>query len=129
MFLLLVGQKEPNISLGNGKLKAKSAAKSKAGPSNAGAGPSNTSARPSNTNPHTSRGKAVKSTASTSYSKTIPGTSYKTPAPKKKKVHYSGQIDKNNYLHLPTIKAKRNRTFLYKKRPGIRRLKPRGIRL
>jgi len=97
-------------------LKAKSAAKSKAGPSNAGAGPSNAGARPSNTAPRTSCGKAVKSAASTSYSKTIPGTSYKTPTPKKKKVYYSGQIDKNNYLYLLTIKAKRNRTFLYKKR-------------
>jgi hypothetical protein len=110
-------------------LKAKSAAKSKAGLSNTSASPSNTSARPSNTTPRTSRGKAIKSAASTSYSKTIPSTSYKTPAPKKKKVHYSRQINKNNYLYLLTIKAKRNRTFLYKKRQGIRRLKPRGIRL
>ncbi len=122
MFLLLVGQKEPNISLGNGKLKAKSATKSKASLSN-------TSARPSNTAPYTSRGKAIKSAASTSYGKTIPSTSYKTPTPKKKKVRYSRQINRNNYLYLLTIKAKRNRTFLYKKRQGIRRLKPRSIRL
>ena len=109
MFLLLVGQKEPNIYLGNGKLKAKSAAKSKASPSNA-------SARPSNTAPRTSCGKAIKSAASTSYGKTIPSTSYKTPTPKKKKVRYSRQINRNNYLYLLTIKAKYNRTFLYKKR-------------
>src|SRR6266436_5898822 len=109
MFLPLVGQKEPNISSGNGKSKAKSAAKSKASPSNAGA-------RPSNTTLHTSRSKAIKSAASTSYGKTIPGTSYKTPTPKKKKVRYSRQINRNNYLYLLTIKAKRNRTFLYKKR-------------
>ena len=122
MFPPLVGQKEPDTSPGNGKSKAKSAAKSKAGPSNAGAGPSNAA-------PRTSRGKAIKSAAGTSYGKTIPGTSRKTPAPKKKKVHYGGQIDKNNHLHLPTIKAKRNGTFLYKKRQGGRRLKPGGIRL
>ena len=70
-------------------MKAKSAAKSKAGLSNAGAGLSNTGARPSNTDPRTSYSKAVKSAASTSYGKTIPSTSCKTPAPKKKKVHYS----------------------------------------
>ena len=90
-------------------MKAKSAAKSKAGLSNAGAGPSNAA-------PCTSCGKAIKSAAGTSYGKTIPSTSYKTPAPKKKKVYYSGQINKNNYLYLLTIKAKYNRTFLYKKR-------------
>ncbi len=122
MFLLLVGQKEPNIYLGNGKLKAKSTTKSKAGLSN-------TSARPSNTTPCPSYGKAIKSTTGTSYGKTIPSTSYKTPTPKKKKVRYSRQINRNNYLYLLTIKAKRNRTFLYKKRQGRRRLKPRGIRL
>jgi hypothetical protein len=110
-------------------LKAKSAAKSKASPSNTSAGPSNAGARPSNTNPCTSRSKAIKSAASTSYGKTIPSTSYKTPTSKKKKVHYSGQINKNNYLYLLTIKAKCNRTFLYKKRLGARRLKPKGIRL
>ena len=48
---------------------------------------------------------------------------------KKKEVRYSRQINKNNYLYLLTIKAKRNRTFLYKKRLGIKRLKPRYIRL
>jgi hypothetical protein len=63
-------------------LKAKSAAKSKASLSN-------TSARPSNTTPYTSYSKAIKSAAGTSYSKTIPSTSYKTPTPKKKKVRYS----------------------------------------
>jgi len=90
-------------------LKAKSATKSKTGLFNASAGPSNAA-------PCTSRGKAIKSAASTFYSKTIPSTSRKTPTLKKKKVHYSGQIDKNNYLYLLTIKAKRNKTFLYKKR-------------
>ena len=64
----------------------------------------------------TSYSKAIKSTAGTSYGKTIPSTSRKTPTPKKKKVYYSRQIDKNNYLYLLTIKAKRNGTFLYKKR-------------
>ena len=48
---------------------------------------------------------------------------------KKKEVRYSRQINKNNYLHLLTVKAKRNRMFLYKKRLGIKRLKPRYIRL
>ncbi|SRR6266576_5160916 len=129
MFPQPIGQKEPDISSGNGKSKAKSAAKSKAGPSNASAGPSNAGAGSSNAAPRTSRGKAVKSAAGTSHSKIIPGTSRKTPAPKKKKVRYGGQIDKNNHLHLPTIKAKRNGTFLYKKRQGGRRLKPGGIRL
>ena len=71
-------------------MKAKSAAKSKAGPSNAGAGLSNAGAGPSNAAPRTSRGRAVKNATGTSYSKVIPGTSYKTPTPKKKEVRYSG---------------------------------------
>jgi len=90
--------------------------------SNASASPSNVGARPSNTAPH---GKAVKIVGG----KIVPGTSRKTPAPKKKVVRYSGQIDKNNHLHLPTIKAKRNGTLIYKKRSGTRRVKPGCIRL
>jgi len=94
-----------------------------------GASPSNIGARPSNTTPRTFYSKAIKSAAGTSYSKIVSSIFYKTPAPKKKGVYYSRQINKNNYFYLLTIKAKYNRIFLYKKALGIKRLKPKYIRL
>ena len=136
IFLLAISQKKPNISLSNGKLKAKSTTKFNASPSNAGTGPSNTStspfnagARPSNTAFYTFYSKAIKSASG----KIVPGTfcktsTFKTPGPKKKVVYYSRQINKNNYLYLLTIKAKYNGTLIYKKRQGIKRVNPGYIR-
>ena len=137
----LLAQKEPYTGSGNCKLKTKNIFKSNTGPFNTGlfnntgpsnTGPFNTSASPLNAGTEPSN--TSKNTAGTSYNKIIPGIfcktpAHKTPANKKKVVHYSGQINKENHFHLPTIKARHNGMFLYKKRLSTRKLKPGCIKL
>ena len=94
--------------MGKGKLKAKSASKSKAGLSNTRARLFNTRAElsntraklfntragPFNTRPCTSYSRAIKSTISNFYSKIVSSTFYKTSTYKKRKYSIVGKLTK-----------------------------------